>query len=336
VSNAHKTDQSFPGDVEALYAEIEQVSAASRANRTLESERRLLQLRHRAGVLLAHAPAGAPEYPVPSTEPLPSAEGLPDLSPGDLSPPLLRAAILRDGCTIVRGLVDRDVAAHFARQVARAFDERERKDGGQSWDARYYDEFRPEAPYRSPLRPWIKKGGGLLVADSPMLAFDLMETFDSVGVPRLVAGYIGEPVALSVDKSTFRKVAPTVDGAWHQDGSFMGSVRSLNLWLCLSHCGDDAPGLDIVPRRLDGLVPTGTEGTFMADQVSQATAEAAAGQLPIVRPIFEPGDAVFFDDLCLHQTASDPSMQHTRYAIESWFFGASGFPDAYAPIAVAG
>ena len=43
-------------------------------------------------------------------------------------------------------------------------------------------------------------------------------------------------------------------------------------------------------------------------QVSQAKAEEAAGDAPILRPIFEPGDALFFDELFLHQTASDPSM----------------------------
>ena len=51
-------------------------------------------------------------------------------------------------------------------------------------------------------------------------------------------------------------------------------------------------------------------------------------------PIFEPGDALFFDELFLHQTGSDPAMPKPRYALESWFFGASRFPSAYAPIAV--
>ena len=53
-----------------------------------------------------------------------------------------------------------------------------------------------------------------------------------------------------------------------------------------------------------------------------------------MRPIFEPGDALFFDELFLHQTGSDPSMPNPRFAIESWFFGASAFPGDYAPVAV--
>ena len=57
------------------------------------------------------------------------------------------------------------------------------------------------------------------------------------------------------------------------------------------------------------------------------------GMLGIQRPIFEPGDALLFDELFLHQTAADPSMPNNRFAIESWFFGPSHYPDEYVPIA---
>ena len=40
-----------------------------------------------------------------------------------------------------------------------------------------------------------------------------------------------------------------------------------------------------------------------------------------------------FDELCLHSTALDPSMTETRYAVESWFFGPSAFPEIYVPLA---
>ena len=123
-------------------------------------------------------------------------------------------------------------------------------------------------------------------------------------------------------------------GAWHQDGAFMGDVRALNLWLSLSRCGDESPGLDIVPRRLDDIVATTTDEAVLSYQVSQSKAEEAAGDKPIMRPIFEPGDALFFDELFLHQTGSDPSMPKPRYAIESWFFGGSKFPGEYGPLAV--
>ena len=99
----------------------------------------------------------------------------------------------------------------------------------------------------------------------------------------------------------------------------MGEVRSLNLWLPLSRCGDEAPGLDVVPRRLEEHVPL-EEGAFL-EIVSQETAERAAGEKGIVRPIFEPGDAMFFDEFMLHKTGSDPAMPNPRYG-------------SYAPIAL--
>jgi hypothetical protein len=163
--------------------------------------------------------------------------------------------------------------------------------------------------------------------------FDMLEAFNRVGLPDVVHGYLGEHSAISAQKCILRKAEPTVPGAWHQDGKFLGDVHALNLWLSLSRCGDEAPGLDIVPRRLDQLLAAGTEGTRVDIEVSQAMAEEAAAGLGIQRPIFEPGDALLFDELFLHQTGSDPQMPKPRYAVESWFFGPSAFPGGYSPLA---
>jgi hypothetical protein len=179
----------------------------------------------------------------------------------------------------------------------------------------------------------VAETGGLLLVDAPEVAGALFALYDEVGLLRLAARYLGEPVVLAVEKTTLRQVGPEAVGAWHQDGSFMGSVPSLNIWLALTPCGDDAPGLDIVPTRLDGLVDTGTDGAFLSTQVSDVAARRAAGDTPIVRPTFEAGDALLFDELCLHQTAAHPGMTRPRLAIESWFFGASAMPSTYTPYA---
>jgi hypothetical protein len=247
---------------------------------------------------------------------------------------LLRAAILRHGCLLVRGLVDADEALGVAEDIDRAFEARSALASGGSAPAGYYEEFALEPPFQAPVRPWIEEGGGVLAVDSPKLMFDMLEALKRVAFPDVVDGYLGERAAISVQKCTMRRAEPDVAGAWHQDGKFLGDVRTLNLWLSLSRCGDEAPGLDIVPRRIDHLVAAGTEGTFLDYQVSQAVAEEAAGDLDILRPIFEPGDALLFDELFLHQTGSDPQMPKPRYAIESWFFGPSAFPGDYAPLAV--
>jgi len=120
---------------------------------------------------------------------------------------------------------------------------------------------------------------------------------------------------------------------WHQDGAFMGlDIRTLDVWLSLSSCGRDAAGLDIVSRRLDEIVETGTTGARYDWTVAPDVAERAA-QGSIVSPLFEPGDALLFDHLLLHRTSLHPGMVRDRYAIETWFAAASSYPCDQLPMA---
>ena len=217
--------------------------------------------------------------------------------------------------------------------IDRAFSVRERLAPGEQDPEGYYDELLPEPPFEIAGREWVQEGGGVLAADSPRLFFEMVEAFESAGLASVIRGYLGEPPAISAQKCTLRKAMPEVGGAWHQDGRFLGDVRSLNVWLSLSRCGDIAPSMDVIPRRLEEYAPAGTEGTVLDYQVAQDVAERMAGEVGIVRPIFDPGDALLFDHLFLHQTGSDPSMPNPRYAVESWFFGPSAFPGEYLPLA---
>ena len=328
-----KSGSTALADRSELQDEIERLSASNRDERDLDNERQLLWLRHLAGMRVL-AEAGTADFAAPDNGGLPTAEGLPEFTRADVTPGVLRAAVLRDGCVLVRGLIDREAALHFADGIDRAFAERERIQAGDAAPGAYYSEFEPHPDSKAEFgRLWIQEGGGVLAADSPTVAFEMLELFRAADLGPLVDGYLGEAGLISAHKTTLRKAAPTVAGAWHQDGAFMGPVRSLNLWLALSRCGDVAPGLDLVPRRLDHLVASQTDEAILDFQVSQAKAEEAAGDKAILRPIFEPGDALFFDEMFLHQTASDPSMPNPRFALESWFFGSSAFPVDYAPVA---
>jgi hypothetical protein len=322
-------------DTEELLAEIARLTEANTRARDLGSERRLIALRHLVGMRRLGAPAAPPAYPEPDASALPAFAGtLPEIPRDALTPGLLRAALLRDGCLLVRGLIDRDRALELAGLIDRAFVERDRFEADGSGTDGLYEIFTPRPDAGEEIaRDWIKMGGGVLAADSPRLSSDLLSLLGRAGFLDLVESYLGEPVCISAQKTTLRKAEPSVPGAWHQDGKFMGEVRALNLWLSLSRCGDVAPGLDVVPRRI-GLVRTQTDEAMLDYQVSQRTAEEAAGDRPILRPIFEPGDALLFDDVFLHKTGSDPAMPNPRYAVESWFFGSSAFPREYAPLAV--
>ena len=330
-------ERDVPASDDALWAEIRRLTEANRARPDRATERRLLRLRHHAGLRLLDAGGTQPAAPEPDAAALPSnATGLPEIRREDLTPELLRAGILRDGCVLVRGLVDRDRALRFAEQIDRSFAARERAQADGPTGDGLYEEFAPEPPHVVDVRQWMEQGGGVLAVDSPRLTFEMLEMFGAAGIDRLVGEYLGESPLISSHKTTLRKAESSVAGAWHQDGKFMGEVRALNLWLSLSRCGDVAPGLDIVPRRLDGVVQDRGEGAVLDYVLTQEKAEEVARDAGtvILRPIFEPGDALFFDELFLHQTASEPSMPDPRFAIESWFFGGSGFPADYAPVAV--
>jgi hypothetical protein len=327
--------EDFQGSDEELAVEIARLTELNRSSPSVEQERMLLHLRNLLGIRLLERELDDAGFPDPDDGALPNGSWLPELVPKDLNPATLRAGILRSGCVLVRGLVDRSRAEQIARAIDRSFKERARYESDKSFNDRYYVPFEHD-PRRghTPPRNFIGAGGGVLAIDSPLLSFELGELYRSIRLPELVEGYLREPPLVAGDKATLRKAEPEVSGAWHQDGKFMGDVKALNLWLSLSECGETAPGLDLVPRRLKHHVATETDEAMMRNQVSQRVAEEAAGDLPILRPVFEPGDALLFDELFLHKTASDPRMRHPRYAIENWFFGSSAFPSDYVPLAL--
>jgi hypothetical protein len=328
-------EEEFDGDLGALRAEIDRLIEANANGADRELERRLVRLSHLAGIRLVDEAPSDPEFVAPAADRLPAGDPLPEIPAAELSAGLIRAGILRDGCLLVRGLVPRERALTMAAGIDEAFVQRERLDVGKPAKPGYYEEFAPHARYGPVVgRGWIEQGGGLLAADAPLLNFEMLRMFREANLPALVSDYLGEPALISVHKTTLRKADPAVPGAWHQDGFFMGDVRSLNMWLSLSRCGDVAPGLDLLPKRLEHYLATNTEEAALDYTISQRKVEEAAAGSGVIRPIFEPGDALFFDELFLHQTGSDPAMPNPRYAIENWFFGGSRFPEEYAPIAI--
>jgi hypothetical protein len=114
-----------------------------------------------------------------------------------------------------------------------------------------------------------------------------------------------------------------------------GAIKAVNVWLALSACGEGEPrpGLDVVPKRIDHLVERGTDGVRFDWNVSDKVARAAAGNTSIQSVSAQPGDALLFDDFFLHRTGARDNLRERRYAIETWFFPASGFPGiGYEPI----
>ncbi|MDZ7732610.1 MAG: hypothetical protein U5R31_05365 [Acidimicrobiia bacterium] len=80
------------------------------------------------------------------------------------------------------------------------------------------------------------------------------------------------------------------------------------------------------------LLETGGDGAWVNNAISPYYVKEHFGD-EILRPAFEPGDALFFDERFLHKTGSSRGMSRPRHAVETWFFAPSSFPRNYRPFA---
>jgi Phytanoyl-CoA dioxygenase (PhyH) len=320
----------------APLADIDDLIRRNRERRDPVVERELVRVRHEAFDALPSSPSDAP----PRVEPRGDArveQGLAVVGPEQLSTETVRDAILSRGSVHVPGFISPARAEELADGIDRTFAACDaRAEPGTTEDSDgWYQPFKLPASWNpGTRRKWNRDGGAIWAADSPRLLFELLDTFERLGMREVISSYLGERPIVSMNKSVLRRVSAGAGaGDWHQDGSFLGAeIRSLNVWLALSECGRDAPGMDLVPLRLDGIVETGTEGANFDWTVSPKVVDEAAGDAGITRPVFQAGDALLFDHLCLHRTASDASMTRARYAIETWFFAPSTYPSDQIPL----
>ena len=321
---------------------VDELSVANRAEPRAAAEVELVRLRNQAFAELGvpgsdYVAAGAV---APGDDP--ADDGLPAVEASALNAAAIRGAMLSHGSLIVRGLVAPERAAELLAGIDRAFAGRDAQlDGGVADEdtSPWYRPFEPDDEYAASVslgRGFVGKGSGIWTADSPRLLFELLRTYEDAGMREIVTEYLGERPALSVNKGTLRRAAPKVGTEWwHQDGAFLGAgIRSLNIWLSLNDSGVDAPGLEVVSKRLDAIVDAGTEGADFDWSVSDAVVAEVAGDA-IARPIFKAGDALLFDHLNLHRTGTTAAMTKTRYATETWFFAPSAYPDPYEQVPLA-
>lgn len=315
---------------------IELLTQANRDAQNAQLELALVRLRREG--------ASAPTHPTPvRSEPIiadPRSGGLFEIEAADLTVSSLRVGLAQSGCVLVRGLVPHDRVTRLVAGIdaAIAAYDAATEPAGEVDPGWYSPGSMPDRVSdglpESARRKFLRDRGGLWAADSPRMLFELFELVDEVGIGRLMTEFLGERPLLSALKCTLRRVPPelVVVSGWHQDGAFLGDhVGAFNFWLSLSRCGRDAPGLDVVPRRIDHVLKSDEGARFDWSLSDGAVLEAAEGT-PIVRPEFEAGDALLFDHLLVHRTATSSDMTRERYAIESWFFAPTAYPAGQLPI----
>lgn len=304
-------------------------------------ERLAVRLRRQAFDEVSSSTGGVEVWP-PSFAPVfDDVVGIPEIDRSELDLEKLKAGVFGRGSLIVRGLIDQDKVQLLSEAVINSFLAYDRSGHGESpkWrdDWLYPHTFDSTPEQRLKDRRWVRKASGVLVADSPRALARLVGTVDAVGVSAILAELFGERPSLSVLKTTLRRVCPdrTVDHGWHQDGAFLGSeVRSINMWIALSECGENAPSLKMVPRRLSSVLLPGGEGTIFDWSLSTSEVERLCEPESPQWLHFSAGDVIFFDHLNLHSTAIREGMTEERLAIEAWFFAPSRFPYDRIPLLV--
>jgi hypothetical protein len=309
---------------------------ANRKYHDPELERVLVLTRH-AALDDAEPEPGFATWPRKLSDPFPGVTGPPEVELHDLTGAILGGAIVNHGCLLVRGLADGSETDALSRSIDRAFEACDARNSGTPLEktAPWYVPFNPRPEYSLTIgeRWWVRNGGGVWTADSPRVMFEVLDLLERKGIRAVLSDYLGERPALSVKKCTLRRVPIDSGTDWHQDGAFLGpGIRTVNIWLTLSDCGEDAPGLDLVPKRLD-LVDTGTDGAQFDWSVGPGAVERVASDCGVVRPLFRAGDALLFDERFLHRTGVSPGMTNERYAVETWFFAPSHYPHPQIPIA---
>jgi len=319
---------------------IELLVDRNRGLQLAEIEKRLVDLRLQAAEHMEFVPS--PRLSDDGVAPGHSFEfedSIPVLPATALDAAALRRAIEGHGHLIVRNYLSAEAIQPLRDAIDSALAARVAayggapRTGGEAW---YYESPHFPGGHVPYSRRLAEKRftliGSIWAIDSPRASFRLMELYRQLGLPALLREFFSDAPLIATRKWMLRLAEPRQDaddgigGGWHQDGQFMGeSVRTLNLWLSLSDCGDGtgAPGIALIPRRMREIVEYGTRGAKLDWTVGVDLVAEIAETAPVVRPRFRPGDALFFDHLSLHRTGRMAAQTQNRYAVESWFYAAS-------------
>lgn len=288
--------------------------------------RRLVQLRHAASreMIRTQRPSGATVPRLHGQAGLP-IEPPPGASLDSLTGASVRAQFQRHGCVLVRNMVPPQVVAKLIATIDRAFAASDAFVKKRPREAGWFEPILDVAG-GAETRGWVREAGGVLAADSPLALEILLRAYAELGIERLVADYFGERPAIAAEKTTLRKIHVTHESDWHQDGRFLGTnIRSLNVWVALTDCGVEAPGLDVVPLYPDRVMETGTGKARFDWTIDHGVVLREFGANAIWCPHFQAGDALLFDHMLVHRTGYGSSMTRTRYALETWFLAPSAY-----------
>lgn len=293
--------------LETWQAKINQLTAENRKRRSAELESQLVEIRHcAANTILAEAK----ERPIArvGSDVFAGCTGVPEIQGHQLNAETLAAGVLNHGALLVRELFQPQQVRYLLEQVDR--------------------------------NPVPQNVGALPLGCSPGNLFDLLEVYQQCGLLDAVTDYLDGEALLFAERAKLRHHRADRDRyaaiPWHQDVNFFGvKCYAINCWAAVTPCGDTNPGLSVIPRRLEQ--PLGWQGEQRAPldygkRLPEGMLEALTRDHPIVTPVFQPGDAILFDEMTMHTTAPRKWQAAEQIVAISWFFRASRFPAWGTPL----
>ena len=293
-----------------LAADIERLAAEYRHRPSREYALQLLELRYRRGREML-AQQGDNSYPIRSAPDLfDHGRGISETWGKALSGELLASALLNYGALLVRGLFSPEQVQHLLA---------------------HSEENSTASPH-----------GPIPLGCSAQVLQVLLEVYRECGLLRTVREYLGNEAVLFAERAKLRHHRGDRDRyaviPWHQDVNFFGDqCYALNCWAAITPCGEDNPGLAVVPRRTELRHGWDSEELAPLDYgkcLSEGEIEALSRDFPVVTPVFEPGDAILFDEMTIHTTRPKPWKRPDQIVAISWFFRAAHFPRWGTPLAL--
>jgi len=293
---------------------ISALSAENRLARSTEIEVELVRLRIELGreILKTRAQRGQVNSTWPaSVDVFSGTKGIPEIMAGELSAETLASGILHHGALLVRGL-------YSPGQLERLQELSASQEAANRLD-------------NSPL------------GCTAHTLFGLLEVYRDCGLLDAVRDYLADEPLLFGERTKLRHHRAERDKyaaiPWHQDVNFFGRKSfAVNCWAAVTGIGEGNPGLGIIPKRVDERVgwreEDGIAPLEYGKAISQDTLSGLGTEGLAVYPVLNPGDALLFDEMTVHQTAVRRWELTEQIVTISWFFPASRFPEWGTPLAV--
>lgn len=137
----------------------------------------------------------------------------------------------------------------------------------------------------------------------------------------IASAYLGkESVYFDWELTRARRVPPAgqrIHGM-HQDGVEVANLQMLTMWVALTNCGRDAPGLELVrvPNLEHAKLMPGDHWTHGESDPKRDKVVDTFGEGVLWRPELKAGDSIIFTDRIYHRTYSHLGMSAARTSID--------------------